>query len=75
MPGIARTLVNKFLSQTKIGLPVYLFEQEPPASLSVPGVPTTFVLAADGKIVFMHSGGIGMTTEPRRISSILLRRF
>jgi thiol-disulfide isomerase/thioredoxin len=53
-----QTVVEKFLRQNKIGLPVYLYEQEPPTSLPVPGVPTTYILTADGELVFMHSGAL-----------------
>jgi thiol-disulfide isomerase/thioredoxin len=53
-----RTQVDKFLRLNKIGLPVYLSEQEPPASLPAPGVPTTYILAADGELVFMHIGAL-----------------
>jgi|GEM_PF-5078643 hypothetical protein len=53
-----RTLVDKFLSQNKIGIPVYLFEQEPPTPLSIQGVPTTYIIAADGKLVYMHTGAL-----------------
>jgi hypothetical protein len=53
-----RTVVDKFLRQINIGLPVYLYEQKPPASLSVSGVPTTYILAADGELVFTHIGAL-----------------
>jgi hypothetical protein len=51
-------LVDKFLSQNKIGIPVYLFEQELPTPLSIQGVPTAYIIAADGKLVYMHTGAL-----------------
>ena len=53
-----RTQVDKFLKLNKIGLPIYLSEQEPPASLPSPGVPTTYILDAGGEVVFMHTGAL-----------------
>lgn len=54
-----RTTVDKFLGAIKIGFPpVYLYEEEPPAPMAVPGVPTTYILAAEGRLVFAHSGGL-----------------
>lgn len=53
-----RTQVDKFLRLNKTGLPVYLSEQEPPASLPAPGVPTTYLLTGDGELVFMHTGAL-----------------
>ena len=54
-----RPVVDEFLTATKVGFPpVYLYEEEPPAPLAVPGVPTTYILATDGTLVFTHSGGL-----------------
>jgi thiol-disulfide isomerase/thioredoxin len=62
-----RTVVDRFLSQIKVELPpVYLYEDEPPAPLTVPGVPTTYILAADGTLVFTHSGGLNWDDDKAR---------
>jgi thiol-disulfide isomerase/thioredoxin len=53
-----RTQVDKFLRLNKIGLPLYLSEQEPPDSFPTTAVPTTYILVGDGQLVFMHSGAL-----------------
>lgn len=53
-----RTQIDKFLTLNKIGLPIYVSEQDPPASLPAPVVPTTYILGADGELVFMHTGAL-----------------
>jgi len=53
-----RTQVDKFLRLNKVGIPLYLSEQEPPDSFPTTAVPTTYILAADGELVFMHTGAL-----------------
>lgn len=53
-----RTQVDKFLRLNKIGLPLYLSEQGPPNSFPTRAVPTTYILASDGELVFIHSGAL-----------------
>jgi thiol-disulfide isomerase/thioredoxin len=53
-----RAQVESFLRQNKIGIPVFLSDREPPPALPVPGVPTTYIVAKDGELVFMHVGAL-----------------
>jgi thiol-disulfide isomerase/thioredoxin len=62
-----RPVVDKFLGATKVEFPpVYLYEEEPPAPVAVPGVPTTYIVAADGRLVFTHSGGLNWDDDGAR---------
>ncbi len=55
--------VSKFINSKKYTFPVYIVNQEVPAQLNVPSIPTTFVVSPEGKIVTKKSGTANYDTE------------
>jgi thiol-disulfide isomerase/thioredoxin len=61
-----RPVVTSFLKENDFGVPVYLSDEEPPKDLSVPGVPTTFIVDKNGTAVFMHAGPLNWDDDSAR---------
>ncbi len=49
-------VVQDFMKENDLDIPVYLFDERPPLILRPEGLPTTFVIDATGRIVYKHRG-------------------
>lgn len=48
--------ISAFLKKRGLTLPVYRMNGEPPAAFRTAGIPATFILGADGRILLKHVG-------------------
>ncbi len=56
--------LEKFLDKNGYAMPAYLMaDEEEPKELSVKGIPSTFVVSRDGKIVYHHAGAANWASE------------
>jgi thiol-disulfide isomerase/thioredoxin len=65
--------VRRFLKKQSMRFPVYLSSGKPPADLSTPGIPTTFILDTRGAAVLRHEGPVNWDDDDVRayIQSLL----
>lgn len=54
--GEDKNTVQPFLDKTRLSLPVYLYQEKPPAVFDMDPLPAQFILSPEGKIVFKHNG-------------------
>jgi thiol-disulfide isomerase/thioredoxin len=48
--------ISAFLEKRRLTLPVYRMKGEPPAAFQTTGIPATFILSPDGRILLKHIG-------------------
>lgn len=58
--------VQKFVSDSKFTLPVFVATPDFPSDLRVQGYPTTYILNASGSIVYEHTGAANWDTDDAR---------
>jgi thiol-disulfide isomerase/thioredoxin len=51
-----RSTVQKFVTTEHVTLPVYIALTKPPAALETYGLPTTYILNSEGRLVYRHVG-------------------
>lgn len=61
-----RDAVEKFTSQARLSVPVFLASEDPPADLGIQGFPTTYILNASGSVVYEHAGAANWDTDDAR---------
>lgn len=55
--------VKHFMSQKGFDMPVYVYTDSSPSAYDTFGIPTTFIISADGQIIYKHIGSADWGTQ------------
>ncbi len=56
-------MAKQFIDQKGFDMPVYIYESGPPSAYNTFGIPTTFIISADGQVVYEHIGAADWGTQ------------